>query len=841
MRSAPTALAGPAARGGSWSGRLLAACLLLACVVPDLLQAQVPVQPERPFTQLATGWTRALDRIAQRVAQPDLVEAEIESLRGELQTLRSAAEAQAALAREDLAAVRAVLAPLQRPAAPEPTPGTPPATPPPPVAPESDEVKQQREQLTRQASEIEGRVRQAEAIVARVDLQLAQLAKQREAIVISSLSRRGPPPLLVSTWQGALTEAGAALSGLGRDVGVWLDRGPVATALAGKGLRGSLAGAVGVFLLWLLLAALRRRFGRRPVSEPPSYRERVVAACIDGLGMVAIPILALLVVSGALLLTEPPQRLARLVLEIASDTAFVLLVYGLSEAALAPRAPMWRVMPFSDASAQRLSTSLQYFALTLGVGDVVLRILTPERGAAPAVTSIGITLTLAVAMVPAIVALQTRSWRRAAVPGAPSDAGPAAIGGGAWSAGRGILGLVLPVALGAALIGYINLAETLLDNVVISTLLIVLAMLVHGVVRDLLEAAAAPDTPTGRWMRRTLGLAADADLRWRHLVLLAVDILLLLFLAFALPATWGVDPETIRAAASSLVTGVKIAGRTISLLDVVLAVGAFFLVMAIVHVLRGVLREQVLTSMSVPAAVRYSIDAGVNFVGLVVAALAGIVTLGVDFSSIALILGALSVGIGLGLQNIANNTISGLILLVERPISVGDWVVVGNNEGIVRRINIRATEIETFQRATVMVPNSLFLQNPITNWTYGDNVGRVDLAVTVPLDADVRTAEKLLLEVAQANPLVTRVPAPAVIFRQIAPSGLELELRVWLGNIANGVRARTELNYAILDSLTKAGIRPGTTGASPPPPPPAAVTSTPETPASDPPGGAATS
>jgi potassium efflux system protein len=840
MRLLPTARAGPAARGGSWSGWLLAACLLLACVVPDLLRAQVPVQPERPFTQLAAGWTRELDRIAQRVSQPDLVEAEIESLRSELQALRSAAGSHAALARQDLASIRAVLAPLQRPATPDPVPGTTPAPPAPPSAPESADVRQQREQLTSQASEVEGRVRQAEAAVARVDLLLAQLAKQREAIVIGSLSRRGPVPLAVSTWRAAATEASAALANLRRDFGTWLQRQPVATALAGTGLRGSLAAAAGVVVLWALLAVLRRRFGRRPVSEPPSYRDRVVAACIDGLGMVAIPILVLVVVSGVLLLTQPPQRLAQLVVPIASDAAFVLLVYGLSEAALAPRAPMWRMMPFSDASAQRLSTSLQCFALVLGVGDIVLSILAPERGAAPAITSIDITFTLVAAMVPAIAALQTRSWRRAAVPGAPTDAVPAAIGGGSWSAGRGILGLVMPVALGAALIGYANLADTLLDNVVVSTLLIVLAMLVHGVVRDLLEAAAAPDTRTGRWMRHTLGLAADDDLRWRHLVLLAVDIVLLLFLAFALPATWGVDPETIRAVATSLVTGVKIAGRTISLIDVVLAIGAFFLVMGIVHVLRGVLREQVLTSMSVPAAVRYSIDAGVNFVGLTVAALAGIVTLGVDFSNIALILGALSVGIGLGLQNIANNTISGLILLVERPISVGDWVVVGNNEGIVRRINIRATEIETFQRATVIVPNSMFLQNAITNWTYGDNVGRIDIAVTVPLDTDVRNAEKLLLEAAQANPLVTRVPAPAVIFRQIAPSGLELELRVWVGNVSNGIRARTELNHAILEGLTRAGIRPGTTGASPPPPPPA-VTPAPEPPAADPPGGSSTS
>src|SRR5260370_3228362 len=130
---------------------------------------------------------------------------------------------------------------------------------------------------------------------------------------------------------------------------------------------------------------------------------------------------------------------------------------------------------------------------------------------------------------------------------------------------------------------------------------------------------------------------------------------------------------------------------------------------------------------------RQSIDAGLNEVGVMLALGIGIGVLGVDFTNLAIGLGALSVGIGLGLQNIANNVISGVILLVERPIKAGDWVSVAGHEGFVRRINIRATEMETFQRTHVIMPHSMFLQNPVVNPTYSHTSSPREIKLPVAL------------------------------------------------------------------------------------------------------------
>ena len=169
-------------------------------------------------------------------------------------------------------------------------------------------------------------------------------------------------------------------------------------------------------------------------------------------------------------------------------------------------------------------------------------------------------------------------------------------------------------------------------------------------------------------------------------------------------------------------------------------------------------------------------------------------------------LGALSVGIGLGLQNIANNVISGVIMLMERPVKAGDWVSVNGHEGFVRRINIRATEIETFQRTHVIVPNSLFLQNPVINRTYSDTSSRLEIPITVGLGTDVARMEAILREAALGHPRVLRVPAPIVRFPRITTTGLDFELMVFVAQLEDRLVVTNDLNKAILARLIEEKI-----------------------------------
>jgi potassium efflux system protein len=288
--------------------------------------------------------------------------------------------------------------------------------------------------------------------------------------------------------------------------------------------------------------------------------------------------------------------------------------------------------------------------------------------------------------------------------------------------------------------------------------------------------------------------------------MLVFDLFLVLLLGVGIPAAWSVDTDAIVDGAGQLMRGVKVGGVTISLGNVGMAIVAFVVCMVIARLVRTIVRDRVLPTVDAPIPLRQSIDAGLNYVGVLLALVIGIGVLGVDFTNLAIVLGALSVGIGLGLQNIANNVISGVILLVERPIKAGDWVSVAGHEGFIRRINIRATEMETFQRTHVIMPNSMFLQNPVVNRTYADTSSRVELKLTVGLATDVAMMEAVLREAALGHPRVLRVPAPIVRFERITPTGLEFELFVFVSRLEDRLVVTNDLNQAILAKLIESGI-----------------------------------
>ena len=380
------------------------------------------------------------------------------------------------------------------------------------------------------------------------------------------------------------------------------------------------------------------------------------------------------------------------------------------------------------------------------------------------------------------------------------------IGGTWWSIARLLLSVLVLSAIPFALLGYATLAAHLHNAIFSTALMIAIVVLAHRLMADLLEEAAAPDTPPGRWVRHRLGLAPDSTLRGQHLLMLVFDLFLVLLLAVGIPAAWSVDTDAIVDGAGQLMRGVKVGGVTISLGNVGMAIVAFVVCMAIARLVRTVVRDRVLPTVDAPLPLRQSIDAGLNYVGVLLALVIGIGVLGVDFTNLAIVLGALSVGIGLGLQNIANNVISGVILLVERPIKAGDWVSVAGHEGFIRRINIRATEMETFQRTHVIMPNSMFLQNPVVNRTYADTSSRVEIKLTVGLATDVAMMEAVLREAALGHPRVLRVPAPIVRFERITPTGLDFELFVFVSRLEDRLVVTNDLNQAILTKMIESGI-----------------------------------
>jgi small-conductance mechanosensitive channel len=283
--------------------------------------------------------------------------------------------------------------------------------------------------------------------------------------------------------------------------------------------------------------------------------------------------------------------------------------------------------------------------------------------------------------------------------------------------------------------------------------------------------------------------------------------------------SWGFHIQDLELFFYRLFTEIKLGNIRISLVGILAGVLIFAGGYLVTRWFQRWLDGNVMARGQVDLGVRNSVKTGIGYLGIAVAAVIGISAAGIDLSSLALVASALSVGIGFGLQNIVSNFVSGLILLVERPFKVGDWIVSGTSEGIVKRISVRATEIETFRKQSIIVPNSELINASLGNWTHRNRVARSEIPVSVGYDSDPKQVMAILLELVQTVPKVLRNPEPNVEFLRFGPLSLDFEMRFFLSDLSDGMAIRNNLRIAILERFRREGIVMPLAAAVPPHPP----------------------
>jgi len=222
---------------------------------------------------------------------------------------------------------------------------------------------------------------------------------------------------------------------------------------------------------------------------------------------------------------------------------------------------------------------------------------------------------------------------------------------------------------------------------------------------------------------------------------------------------------------------------------------------------RRFMRRRILERMSIDPGLKYALEVGIGYLVFILGLVIGLESVGLNLSSLAFLTGIIGVGVGFGLQNIVSNFVSGVILLVERPIKVGDRVEVGDLNGDIVRIAARSTWVRTNDNVVIIVPNSDFISNRVTNWTANDRRVRIRLPVSVSYSSDPPAVRAVLLHIADGLPAVLKDPKPDVVFLGFGDSSLDFELRVWTeDSLRTPQILKSDLYFRIFQAFTENGI-----------------------------------
>ena len=376
---------------------------------------------------------------------------------------------------------------------------------------------------------------------------------------------------------------------------------------------------------------------------------------------------------------------------------------------------------------------------------------------------------------------------------------------------RGVIVLLLLAGLIVELLGFRNLSLYLFKGLLGTAMLAVALWLLIRLLQDAFDAVDAGRYAWQRQLRERLSLQEGEPVP--GLIWLRLLTALLIWLAFGVTVVglWGYSDTFWSLIRQGFTEGFQLGPLLIVPVNWVIGIVVFSVLVALVRWVRNEVLPGWVSQSRIERGAQEAIVTITGYVGIIIAAILGLSLAGFSFTNLAIIAGALSVGIGFGLQNIVNNFVSGLILLFERPIRTGDWIVVGNTEGYVRRISIRSTQIETFDRADVIVPNSELISNQVTNWMLRDPWGRVIVPVGVAYGSDVDKVREVLLQAAREHPLViaddARVSPPRVLFRGFGDSALNFEVRFFIRNVDQRLVTLSELNFAIEKGLREASIQ----------------------------------
>jgi small-conductance mechanosensitive channel len=755
-------------------------------LAPVMVSAQAPdvkVDFAAVLDRARTQMDKVLKKLDKPSAQP-LEDAELVELRSIALEVKTQMESAVVALEPQLAGVKARLAELGEP---------------PPNTPEAPDVAEQRKQLSKNSGNLEGQVKLARLITVEAGQAAEQLLKLRRAQFQAQLGRRTASILSDSFWielRNEWPQDARRLAPLYNELlttiaaissGVWL------------GLLLAIAAVLG---LWVLAGRALMRLSTTRVA-PGRLRRSLYAAALVVLATTLPAAIAQLMYM-ALRWNSPLSEGMELMLGwLVGIVCFGGYVAGLGRALLAPERPSWRLPPMLDSVASGLRWFPVILAILIGGGWAAARLASLVNASLASTVALDYITSLTLGVTMGLAMSRAHRLRRQ-VALDPDKPAPAAYP--FW-----VMMLVIAtwLALGFSvfclLVGYVALGSFIVKQVVWVALVLGSAYLLAVLIEDGANAVLAV---IKRHAQDHEGSYSWTGARSQAVVLLSglVRLLVVLIAFMLLLAPFGESPGEWLRRVEQLYAGIPIGEVQIRPTAVFLALLVLFVGLGGVRLLKHWLAEQYLPTTSLDPGMRLSAATLFGYAGYVLAVALALSAVGIGLERVAWIASALSGGIGFGLQAVVQNFVSGLILLAERPVKVGDWVSLSGVEGDIRRINVRATEIQMGDRSTVIVPNSEFITKIVRNVTHANPLGRVQIKFSMPVSTDAQQARELVLAAFKGNSDVREDPAPEVQLEGIDAAGLLFNATGYVSSPRMASAVRSALLFEMLKCLREAGM-----------------------------------
>lgn len=660
--------------------------------------------------------------------------------------------------------------------------------------PEPQLVIDERSKLATEKAQINAIIGETEDTSLTVNQMIAKIGNMRRDLFTQTMSQR--VDINYSLGSEVADAASDQMVSLGRVVSSWW-RFVISFKLNSFLAAAFFAFAAAFILQFGARHLLGNIYSRDPATEAPTYISRLSVAFWSTL----IPSAAVGVFLATTYFFLNYFNVLRSDIAIISKSLFITLgsvyfIHRLGRAVLSPDMPNWRLIPVAPGpgrilvfliSATALTNGIDYFLTT--VNQVLSSPLSLTVAKSLLATVLVGVLILAIATLRPIENSETgkvRSW--------PKPLRIFLI----------IIGL-LPIA--AALLGYIGLARYISQQIVVTGAFLVTMYLGFLTARAIAVEQAFVNTRIGQDIRDRFNLD-DAVLDQLGLVAgILINLIVVLIGVPLVAIQLGFQWLELKTLFFRLMTGFQVGNISISLTGILSGVLLFAVGFMITRWFQGWLDNSVMARGRVDSGVRNSIRTVIGYMGLSLAAIFAVSAAGFNLSNLVLIASGLTLGIGFGLQNIVSNFVSGLILLAERPFKVGDWVEAGTVSGIVKKISVRATEVETFQRQSIIVPNSTLINGNVGNWTHRNKLGRIDVNVLVPYTDNPRRVHALLLEIVRGHPSVLKNPEPSVSLSTITDTALGFDVYAHLADITSSSGIKNELRFQIVERLAAEGIK----------------------------------